>query len=227
MSRFHSTLYCRRCREWQPREQFAEIVRSEDPSRMRRDTICISCRANPVRRVDDDCRPLPNPDDPTGQTMLVPLTRGKFALIDARDAELIGEYRWYAMRTKKLWYAITSRSSYTPMVLMHRMIRDDIAGDIDHANRNGLDNRRENLRPATRSQNIANRAASAPRSGFKGVRRSSPNGGWTSYIKVRGVHIHLGTFTTPEEAARVRDARAVIEFGEFAELNFVSDEHAA
>lgn len=224
MSRFHSTLHCRRCHEWQPREQFAEIPRPDTRAGVRRDTICATCRNNPVRRVDDDCRPLPNPDDPTGQTMLVPLTKGKFALIDASDAELIGECRWFAHRVRGLWYAITGGK---PMTLMHRLIRSDVTGDIDHENRNGLDNRRSNLRPATRSQNIANRAAAAPRSGFKGVRRSSPNGGWTAYIKVRGVHIHLGTFATPEEAARVRDARAVIEFGEFAELNFVSDEHAA
>lgn len=228
MSHPHSTLRCRRCRQLQPREQFAEIARTDHPSRTRRDAICTTCRENPVRRSDDECRPFPNPDDPTGQTMLVPLTKGRFALIDTIDAELIGQHRWYAMQVNHLWYAITAIGvGAGRMVLMHRMIRADIVIDIDHDNRDGLDNRRRNLRPATKSQNNANRAANAPRSGYKGVRRSSPGGGWTAYIKVMGVHIHLGTFATPEEAARVRDARAVIEFGEFAELNLIPDHDAA
>lgn len=73
---------------------------------------------------------------------------------------------------------------------------------------------------------MQNRAASrAVRSGYKGVRRSAPNDNWTAYIKVRGQHVHLGTFPTAEEAAHAYDARARIEYGAFARLNFPDDDH--
>jgi hypothetical protein len=215
---------CRRCRQWLARDQFALIPRNDASGGMRRETMCIECRSEPLRRTPEYCALLPNLEDATGQTMLVPLSQGKFALIDSADADLVSPYCWSAMKVKNLWYAIASiknEAGDAKMVLMHRHLLGGDSAHIDHRHGNGLDNRRHMIRPATVSENIANRAVKDGNgSGFKGVRRSSPNGGWTAYLKVMGVHIHLGTFTTAEEAARIRDARAVQEFGEFAWLNF-------
>jgi hypothetical protein len=93
--------------------------------------------------------------------------------------------------------------------------------------RNGLDNRRSNLRPATPSQNSGNaRRPSDNTSGFKGVTFYGRTGRWRAYI---GGHLrqrHLGYFRTAEEAARAYDEAAIDTWGEFAHLNFPK-EHSA
>ena len=101
---------------------------------------------------------------------------------------------------------------------MHRaLLPDATSRDIDHVNGNGLDNRRANLRAASRSENIAN---SGPRMGrrFKGA---YPVGNvWTSKICVRGTKTYLGCFATEEEAAHTYDKAALAAWGAFAYLNF-------
>lgn len=92
---------------------------------------------------------------------------------------------------------------------------------IDHQNRDRLDCRRSNLRVASRSQNLANRGAQANNtSGFKGVRREKRTGRWVG--RIGGIHgsLHLGTFDTPEAAARAYDKAARERWGEYACCNF-------
>jgi hypothetical protein len=102
---------------------------------------------------------------------------------------------------------------------MHRLLLS-VESEIDHANGNGLDNRRCNIRPATRSLNLANRASPGSRSGFRGVTPANQkNGRWVARIKINGKTHFLGTFDTPEEAARAYDARARLAFGDFARTN--------
>jgi hypothetical protein len=90
-------------------------------------------------------------------------------------------------------------------------------GDVDHADVNPRNNRWENLRPATRSQNVAN----APRrrdntSGFKGVWLDKRSGLWVAEIVLGGRKKHLGRHSTPEAAHRRYAACAEQVFGEFA-----------
>lgn len=79
----------------------------------------------------------------------IPLTRGQVALIDARDSELVSAHRWTANPTPfGAFYATTSIKGKT--VYMHRLIVNPPKGkEVDHINRNSLDNRRENLRAVT------------------------------------------------------------------------------
>jgi hypothetical protein len=106
---------------------------------------------------------------------------------------------------------------------MHREILGFGPGDppIDHRNHDGLDNRRQNLRPCTYGQNQVN---SKPRNGrrFKGVYRHSPH--WRkkrfqAHITVANKRISLGYFLTEREAARAYDIAARKHFGDFAKLN--------
>jgi len=74
---------------------------------------------------------------------------------------------------------------------------------IDHINENPADNRWENLRLATKSENMRNiTLIKSNTSGFKGVGWSKASKKWRSYIKADGVSYHLGLFDTKEEAAK-------------------------
>lgn len=145
----------------------------------------------------------------------IPLTQGKFAICDEADAERILQHRWYAYMDRNTFYAATTVKN--KRVRMHSFLFPE-AEMVDHKNRDGLDNRRENLRPCTRSQNASNRLSVLGDSGYRGVRTKRSK--YQATIEVDGVKRHLGTHTTPEEAAFWYDLAAISAFGEFAVLNF-------
>lgn len=152
--------------------------------------------------------------------ILIPLTRGQVATIDDEDVHL-SRKRWRALwRNGRGWYAMRNEGS--KVVYLHHAVLGPVAtAEIDHVNGNGLDCRRANLRPATNSQNQANRRA--PRnntSGFRGVSWHKSEGKWRAVIKVHQRQTQLGYFGAPEDAARAYDAAARRAFGEFARVNF-------
>jgi len=135
-----------------------------------------------------------------GNTARVILTQGYSAIIDASDVSLVSGRNWYAWVGPSGVYAVHCKNRHT--VRMHRIIMGNPQGlQIDHIDMNGLNNRRGNLRVATRSQNKCNMAARADNSsGLKGAHRHVCSGRWTSKIGIRGRQIYLGCFDTPEEA---------------------------
>jgi hypothetical protein len=91
--------------------------------------------------------------------------------------------------------------------------------EIGHRDRNTLNDKIENLRPATRSQHKANNTKySVNTSGYKGVWWNSDTGRWRALIGVNGKSIYLGYFDTPEEAYAEYCAAAIKHHGEFARL---------
>lgn len=90
-------------------------------------------------------------------------------------------------------------------------------GELDHINRNRLDDRIENLRPATSSQNAANSSLRRDSvSGFKGVSWfAKGNKNWRAQIRVNGRVFHLGLFADPVEAHAAYLVAAREHFGEF------------
>lgn len=155
-------------------------------------------------------------------TISIPLTQGKFALIDEDDFEIVSRHKWsLAVRTES-----HSKREYAQafvdgkMVLMHRLIIGANPGEIvDHVCGDGLDNRRSNLRKATPSENNQNQPMQGHNPwGFKGV---SPNKNrWRARIRLNGNEIHLGTFDTREQAAHAYDDAARQLYGQFGRFNF-------
>jgi hypothetical protein len=89
-------------------------------------------------------------------------------------------------------------------------------GYIDHRDGDRANNRWDNLRRATPSQNCANRRrARNNRCGFKGVTRTE-SGRWCAGIHKQGRRYHLGIFSTPQEAHAAYAGAARKLFGEFA-----------
>jgi len=104
----------------------------------------------------------------------------------------------------------------------HRIIYKWMTGDepriLDHANRDTLDNRFANLRPATDTQNQGNKRGRNNRSGpAKGVRLHA--GAYCAFMTQRGKFIHLGRFKTLPEAQAAYAAAAREYFGEFAKAD--------
>jgi AP2 domain len=150
-------------------------------------------------------------------TQTIPLTHGKSALVDPPDYDLLVGFRWRAIRVRNTWYAHT-RVTGGAEAFMHDLIMGTRPGEqIDHKSGDGLDNRRSNLRRTTNALNQANRRRVRSSSGFKGVSKRA--GRWRAYITVAGEFISLGSYATPEEAARRYDAAARERFGEFACTN--------
>lgn len=151
----------------------------------------------------------------------IPLTQGKFALIDSVDLTLVESRRWCAIRLEGgIWYAQSSIwvNGRSTSMYMHRLILGTPRGmKTDHRDGDGLNNRRSNLRSATHSENMRNAKCRVDsRSGYKGVRFVPQTGHWIARLATKRV----GTFATAEEAARAYDAAATDLYGEFARTNF-------
>jgi hypothetical protein len=145
----------------------------------------------------------------------VPLTRGKFALIDDADADLVLAHKWYADNpTPTRWYAATHIKR--KIVRMHTLLTGFAL--TDHRDADGLNNRRDNLRECTTSQNHANRRKnfSVTSSRFKGVYFDKSRSKWAAEVKWHRKRYRLGRFDTEEAAALAYQAKATELFGEFA-----------
>lgn len=155
-------------------------------------------------------------------TLSIPLTQDKCAIIDAVDGEIVVPYRWHAFRVHRTWYAATSVNGRH--LYMHRLILGNPSERVDHRDGDGLNNRRANLRTCSHAQNMANaRLPERNQSGFRGVNWFPRDGVWVARIKFERRNRYLGRFDDPIEAALVYDDAARRLFGEFARLNFPHD----
>jgi hypothetical protein len=155
----------------------------------------------------------------------IPLTRGKFAIIDDEYFEELNKFKWQASTTG---YARRSEflNGKRKYVSMHRSITDAKAGEmVDHINGNRLDNRRCNLRVCNNSQNQMNSRSSfnGKSSKYKGVCKFQPKGRrkikWMASIGKDGKKKTLGYYDTEIAAAHAYNQAAKELFGEFALLN--------
>lgn len=148
---------------------------------------------------------------------MIPLTRGKFALVDDADYEWLSQWKWhcllqgYAARRRKV------SEGGRELILMHRQITGAIDGfEVDHINGNKLDNRRRNLRNVTCCQNGWNRSKSNYNtSGQTGVSWHKSNKRWVAYIRANNKFIRLGNFKDFEDACRARKEAEAQYFGSY------------
>ncbi len=150
-------------------------------------------------------------------TIEIPLTQGYVTRIDDADRVFTDGRKWHAIARpyKAAVYACTRIGARH--VMLHNLLCPDWA-EVDHADGDGLNNQRINLRDGAEFRNNANmRLRPTSTTGYKGVRRG--NGAWTATVTRDRKRMYLGTYSSPEEAAYAYDEAAVSLFGEYAKTN--------
>lgn len=156
-------------------------------------------------------------------TVFVPLKKGVMK-VDLED--------WLKYSGKSWWVISTGYAYGRPFggksgKLFHRLIMNEPEGmDIDHINGDKLDNRKNNLRVATRGQNSANQKPQRKKlsSKHKGVSWQKSNSKWYAYINKKGRRLNLGYYQNENDAAKAYNKKALEIFGEFALLNKVVED---
>lgn len=152
----------------------------------------------------------------------IKLTKDKFAIVDDEYFELLNKLKWYYQNNGYAARSIGGRKN-KQMILMHRIIlKTPLGSSTDHINGNKLDNRIENLRVCSFSQNAANqRKQSGKTSLFKGVSWSKLHKKWIVQIKKGDKHYFLGLFSNELLAAKKYNESAEVLFGNFAKPNLL------
>lgn len=155
------------------------------------------------------------------------LTQNKTSLIDDDDWELVSKYKWHALCKEGRWYARTKLRINGKWIglEMQKLImgvpigspRNDL---VDHRDGDGLNNRKENLRRCTKSQNMMNRGRQANnKTGFKGVFWDKREQRFAAKICTDKKTVFLGQFKDVEQAACAYNIAALKHHGEFSYQN--------
>ena len=153
-----------------------------------------------------------------GEWFVVPLKDGTPVKVSPDDYEWAASVNW----TIRGGYATNRRLGMHRLVLSRALGRPLLSHEqVDHINRDSLDNRRANLRVASPGENVRNKTlTSSNSSGFIGVSWCSQTSSWRSVILLDRARFHIGRFKDIEEAAWMRDQFAIELHGDFAVLNF-------
>jgi len=150
----------------------------------------------------------------------------KFTLVDDKDYVVLNKYKWTASRQRPTgtFYALRGiyRDNKWTTLSMHLMILGNVEGkEIDHRDRDGLNNQRHNLRHCTNTENQRNRVAPINNSsGYKGIGWSKRDNRWRARLAYNGKDIYIGQFKCLIKAVEAYDKAVVKYHGEFAQLNF-------
>lgn len=154
----------------------------------------------------------------------IPLTKGLTAIVDPDMVSFLEQWNWFAKLDPRSGDHYAGRfpsRTLGPRRYIH-MARVILGMSLDgervpdHINKNKLDNRKENLRPATNAENLRNRRLQSNSStGLKGVYLDKRNGWYYARIKFNRKYAHLGCRRTAEEAYALYCAKAKELYGEF------------
>jgi hypothetical protein len=156
----------------------------------------------------------------------IPLTKGKIAIVDDEDFEMLSRFKWCCSNRG---YAIrkSNEDGKPKTMLMHRFILGASKGVfVDHIDGNPLNNQRGNLRLVSNRQNCLNQKIGVRnKSGYKGVWWNKESGKWATGVRGENKEKYfLGYFENKHDAARMYNFWAVDLYGEYARLNVINEE---
>lgn len=143
-------------------------------------------------------------------------------LVDDEDYVYLSKLKWSIAKFKNTLYVIRNTpwvNGRHTTVKMHRIILKvtDRNIQVDHRDRNGLNNQKSNIRICTQSQNMANRNKSVTcNNNHLGVTWHKRIGKWQARITKENKEYRLGYFTNELDAVQAYSKKAKELFGEFA-----------
>jgi len=150
------------------------------------------------------------------------LNHGYKTIVDDDVYEWASKYVWrycngYAVRSSRKGDGLPKGS----MIFLHREITGTLKDEqVDHIDKDELNNLRSNLRKCTQKQNLWNQKPRGGTSTFIGVAKHKGSKNWNVQIRTENGRKSIGTFITEKEAAKAYDREALNNRGEFATLNF-------
>ena len=153
----------------------------------------------------------------------IPLSRGKFSIVDECTYNKLMENMWYVTEKGYAVRNVRIGGERKTRYMQEEIIDVPDGMERDHINRNKLDNRRQNLRPCFRSQNMANKAkyfGNKTTSKFKGVSFNKRDRLFYAVGATSSGKPYIGCFRKEEDAAIAYDNWARKYYGEFALTNF-------
>jgi hypothetical protein len=158
------------------------------------------------------------------------LGEGQYTKLDSADYYRLRDYRWYLTGMNGKFYVVRAEkvgNNRTKIKSMQReIIRPPKGKVVDHRNCDAQDNRRANLRSATRSENMMNRRKTSSKTSSKyiGVFRDKNRKKWTTRLRCKGKVVFCRQFDKEIEAAKARDEAVKKYRIDFARLNFPEPE---
>jgi HNH endonuclease/AP2 domain len=205
---------CKACGESKPLEEFFRN-RGSAGGRLPRCRVCVNTAAAELRLALNAARPVNECACGCGQPTQTAYVAGhacrkdpgvpEGALFDEQDRSLAEGAHWF----NSMGYVVrdvTGEQGQSIRLHFHREVMNAPVGlVVDHINGNGLDNRRSNLRVVSHAVNGQNRTKldSRNKTGFRGVVYRSDIGKYVAYGAIKRKYVHLGSFTSITDAARV------------------------
>ena len=155
----------------------------------------------------------------------ISLTQDKVALVDDWEYENLNKYKWCVRKCQNTSYATRRSARKNKTIYMHHLILPLASNlEVDHIDKDGLNNQRHNLRLCTRQQNMMNKKPSSSYySKFKGVTWYKRQCKWVTRITINRRRVCLGYFDSEKEAAFAYNVAATEHFGGFAQLNNIDN----
>lgn len=148
-------------------------------------------------------------------------------IIDDEDEKLLSSHTWNIRKTDTGIFHVSNsncKTNTSGFTFFHRMLLNltDTNILVDHINRNGLDNRKENLRLSNKSTNAMNRGKNKNnKSGYKGVSLDRRFNTWSAELMAGLKRYRVHGFKTKEEAAKKYNELAMEHHKEFAVFNII------